>query len=368
MPLLLWQLLLPAVILLSSSPTATTTVDAFAFVTLSSSSPCSSLVLRPAHHRRSGTNDPPFLRGVVTVGRRRTTTAAVDDNNVYKNDRATTDETTTTTAETTPLSQLEQEEQQHLHPVLRQLVPHLRRHQERYGNANIPLGSSSVGGRQCATLRRLRVQGRLRDEHDVRYMNEHFPTFIWHSLEDVYEQHEFEPLFQRLLSYGDDYSPPKKYPADPELGAWVTALRRLYRIDRVDPDHAQRLNDIGFAWTTPRQCGSQFMIRYRQVVAQYGNSGGGYGDGRSGLTPPQDVVFDASTVQWIQAQQRVHETLSPTRQQYLRQLLGRDDWQHWQPATSNNNNNNNTTTAAAVATVIVAASLSSPPAAAAAAE
>jgi Helicase associated domain len=287
------------------------------------------------------------------------TAAAVDNSDVYKNDQAATDETTSTEDETTPLSQQEQEE--HLHPVLRQLVPHLRRHQETFGNANIPLGSSSVGGRQCATLRRLRVQGRLNDEHDIQYMNDHFPSFIWHSLEDVYEQHDFEPLFERLLAYGDDYSPPKKYPTDPELGAWVTALRRLYRIgDRVDPVHVQRLNDIGFAWTTPRQCGSQFMIRYRQVVAQYGNSGGGGGndnDGRFGLSQQQDVVFDANTVQWIRAQQRVHETLSPTRQQYLRQLLGRDDWQYWQPAT-------NTNTTAVVATVVAAtvmpSSLSSP--------
>jgi Helicase associated domain len=203
-------------------------------------------------------------------------------------------------------------------PVLRSLLPHLVHHQTLYGNPNIPLGSSS--GRQCATLRRLRIQNKL-SESDLQFMETHFSTFLWHSLEDVYEQHEFEPLFQRLLLYGGDYSPPKKYPDDPELGAWVTALRRLYKIQRVDPLHIERLDAIGFSWTTPRQCGSKFMIMYRMVMEQYAIP--------LATTPTKPI--DKTTLQWIEAHQAAFETLSQTRQQYMRELLGREDWQNWQP-------------------------------------
>lgn len=147
-------------------------------------------------------------------------------------------------------------------------------------------------------------------------MDEHFPDFTWHSLEDVYEKHDFEPLFQRLLEYGGDHSPPKKYLPDPELGAWVTALRRLYKINQVDPSHVKQLDAIGFSWISPRQCGSKFMMFYRNLLA-------------TEMIPLEHP--DDATLQWIRAQQASHETLSQTRQQYMRELLGREDWQHWAP-------------------------------------
>jgi hypothetical protein len=244
----------------------------------------------------------------------------------------------------------QQEELQQLHPVLRNLLPHLDRHQALYGHANVPLGSSSPGGKLCVTLRRLRIQTKLSETIDVAYITQHYPSFIWHSLEDVYEQHDFEPLFQRLIEYGGDFSPPKKYAPDPELGAWVTALRRLYKINKVDPSHIQQLDAIGFHWITPshQKCGSQFMKQYRSVLQQY--------EHRLPLCQLSIDDIDETTLEWIQAQQQkmvqhYHDNndttppLSQTRQQYLRELIygnldndtnaetrGGGEWYQWQPA------------------------------------
>jgi hypothetical protein len=190
----------------------------------------------------------------------------------------------------------------------------------------------------------LRIQTKLSETVDVAYITQHYPSFIWHSLEDVYKQHEFDPLFQRLIEYGGDYSPPKKYAPDPELGAWVTALRRLYKINKVQLSHIQQLDAIGFHWITPshQKCGSQFMKQYRSVLQQYEHS--------LPLCQLSIEEIDETTLEWIQAQQqkmaKPNDTapLSHTRQQYLRELIygNLDDqnetrgveWHQWQPAAA----------------------------------
>jgi hypothetical protein len=56
----------------------------------------------------------------------------------------------------------------------------------------------------------------------------------------------FDDFVQRLISYAaqhdGDVSPPKKYPADPELGAWVTAVRRLHTTGQVKAAHVTTLD------------------------------------------------------------------------------------------------------------------------------
>jgi hypothetical protein len=242
----------------------------------------------------------------------------------------------------------QQLQQQQLHPVLRNLLPHLDRHQELCGHANIPLGSSSPGGKMCVIFRRLRIQTKLSKTIDVVYMTQHYPSFLWHSLKDVYEQHEFDPLW---VEYGGGYSPQKKYAPDPELGAWVTALRRLYKINQVQSSHMQQLNALGSHWITPsgQKWGSQFMIKYRSVLQQYAQ--------RLPLCQLSIQEIDETTLEWIRAQQQkmtqhYHDNndtslLSQTQQQYLRELIygnlddktnnnerGDGEWHQWQPAAA----------------------------------
>jgi hypothetical protein len=198
-------------------------------------------------------------------------------------------------------------------PVLKQLYPALLQHKQNYGNPNIPLGTKE--GRQCQTLRRLHIQNKLTDE-EVTWLQE--LGFTFHSLEDVYRFADFNDLFQRLVAYEKEnqvgYQIPKKYPQDPELGAWVTGIRRLGQ-EGVNPHHGRRLDAIGFAWKSTRKCGSAFMNQYREFVVQVGEEG------------LDAVLKDPKTLPWIKAQQEALKrgSLSQTRVHYMGDLFG-DTW------------------------------------------
>lgn len=230
-------------------------------------------------------------------------------------------------------------------PVLQQVYPALLRHVAEYGHSNIPLGSPE--GRQCATLRRLHAQQKL-SAADVALLEEDNMNFTWHSLEDVYRQQKdrFGEFVQRLQQYAADHdgdvSPPKKYAADPELGAWVTAVRRLHAVQQVDAEHVAALNQItttttgidgttssSFAWTSPRVCGSQFMQQYRQILERLSLQ---TTTTKDDCTKRAAVLSDPTVAAWIRAQQAAQ--LSDTRKHYMAQLVGSDDWMEWRPTTT----------------------------------
>jgi Helicase associated domain len=195
-------------------------------------------------------------------------------------------------------------------PVLRQVYPELIQYKLQYGHPNIPLGCEA--GRQCSTLRRLRIQEKLVDS-DIELLDT--LQFAWHSLEDVYTKQKefFHDFIQRLQNYAStndgDLSPPKKYKADPELGAWVTAVRRLYTVNEVDPSHVCILNDIGFQWISSRKCGSKFMQQYRTIQERILS-----GEERETILKEPDISV------WIEAQQLAN--LSETRKHYMTQIVG----------------------------------------------
>jgi len=197
-------------------------------------------------------------------------------------------------------------------PVLAAVYPKLLEWKSIYGNPNIPLKTS--GGRQCKTLRRLHIENKLTDE-EISLLND--IGFQFNSLEDVYREADFTEMIKRLIAYEKEYSNryqvPKKLPSDPELGAWVTGLRRLGP-DEVLPEHAQQLNGIQFTWVSSRQCGSKFMTKYRELTERVEKEG-------------QDAVLaDADVQKWIKAQQMARErgTLSDTRFHYMENLVGHD--------------------------------------------
>jgi hypothetical protein len=218
-------------------------------------------------------------------------------------------------------------------PVLQRVYPLLIEYVQTYGHPNIPL--KTPGGRQCVTLRRLYTQQTLNDS-DVSILDA--LNFTWHSYEDTYVNNpdRFEEFVQRLRDYGSDLSPPKKYAPDPELGAWVTGIRRLYTSTpgAVDPRHVRILTDMGFAWTSPRKCASSFMKTYRTIVQQQKQEQ--QQEQRDGTMNSTRMKWqeDPDTVAFIRAQQQRAKELSPTRQHYMEQLLG-SDWQHWKPANTN---------------------------------
>ena len=201
-------------------------------------------------------------------------------------------------------------------PVLQQLFPALMQHKEQYGNPNIPLGNSD--GRKCNTLRRLHIQNKLTQD-EIDWLTD--IGFTFHSLEDVYRVGDFDDLFQRMMKYESqhpesNFQIPKKCVEDPELGAWVTGIRRLGP-DGVNPQHERQLNQVGFVWKSTRQCGSKFMKQYRDYVAMVD-------DGTSG---EELLQSDPNVVRWVQAQQLAlrQGKLSQTRVHYMEQLFG-ENW------------------------------------------
>lgn len=227
---------------------------------------------------------------------------------------------------------------------LRQIYPAMIEHKAKYGNPNIPLGTTE--GRQCNLLRRMQIQGKLTDD-EVKHLKE--LGFIFHALEDVYKQLDFDEMVPRLLAAKKEYGSldiPKKYPQDPELGAYVTGVRRLGK-DRVDPEHVVRLDGIAFVWicefplqsicdwsvcgdcdsqsphliayssSASRKCGSKFMNQYRDIQLRLQ-------DGEN----ETEVFKDPEVIKFVRAQKEAHrkETLSETRVEYMTRVFGNEWW------------------------------------------
>ena len=197
--------------------------------------------------------------------------------------------------------------------ALAQIYPALIEHKEQYGNPNIPLGTPE--GRQCYNIRRVQSQGKLSDV-EVEHLEE--LGFIFHTLEDLYEHADFDEMEARLKTFKAENGHldiKKKHAPDPELGAWVTGIRRLGR-GRVAPEHVERLDALGFLWVSPRQCGSKFMIQFREIQERIEN-----GESKKA------VFEDPEVARFIRAQKEAfkRKTISETRIDYLNRLFG-DNW------------------------------------------
>lgn len=199
-------------------------------------------------------------------------------------------------------------------PVLEQTIPLLLDWMDKYGHPNIPL--KNPGGKQCVTLRRLHIQNKLTPQ-EVDWLSS--IGFNWHSLEDVYRYADFDELFNRMMAYeashpDSNFQIPKKCPEDPELGAFVTGIRRLGP-QGVRPQDERRLNDVGFVWVSQRQCGSKFMAKYRELTERVEVEG------------LDQVLDDPDVVLWVQAQQAALKrgALSQTRVHYMGSLFG-ESW------------------------------------------
>ena len=79
--------------------------------------------------------------------------------------------------------------------VLKQLYPALIKHIDEYGHPNIPLGT--IDGKRCKTLRRLVFENKLK-ENETEFLRE--INFRVNSLEDVYEEADFDECLHRLIA------------------------------------------------------------------------------------------------------------------------------------------------------------------------
>ncbi len=204
-------------------------------------------------------------------------------------------------------------------PVLEQVYPALIAHKDKYGNPNIPLGS--VDGKRCKTLRRLHFQNKLTEEEAAHLTD---LGFRFHSFEDVYYECDFDEMLQKLLDYQQEFQTfqiPKKYELDPELGAWVTMLRRLKQKDDLPEEQVSKLDAVDFEWISTRKCGSSFMTKYREVLDKLPEVSD---EGDAAVV--ELLSSDAEIKKWINAQRQVHANgkLSESRVQYMDDLPGVD--------------------------------------------
>jgi len=208
-----------------------------------------------------------------------------------------------------------------VNPVLAQVYPALIAHNERYGNPNIPLGCTD--GKRCKTLRRLHFQNML-TEDETNLLTE--LGFRFHSFEDVYYECDFDEMLFKLSLYNKEfqtYQIPKKYEPDPELGAWVTMLRRLRQKNELPRVQIDKLDAVGFEWTSTRKCGSSFMKRYREVLSYLSKVV------EAGGEVKELVYEDTEIMKWVDAQRQIYENgkLSESRAQYMDDLPG-IDWRN----------------------------------------
>ena len=206
-------------------------------------------------------------------------------------------------------------------PVLAKVFPAIIAHKSAFGNPNIPLGSED--GKRCKTLRRLAFQNKLTLD-EVELLTD--LGFRWNSFEDVYTECDFDEMRSKLITYKEkvgSYQIPKKYEPDPELGAWVTMLRRLYKSNELPKEEIEKMDEIQFEWVSTRKCGSSFMKRYREVLEQLNGF-----VARTGLDASKLVEEDADVRKWIYAQKIAFENgkLSDSRVLYMDDLA--IDWRN----------------------------------------
>jgi len=227
-------------------------------------------------------------------------------------------------------------------PVLKKAYPAMIRNIERYGNPNIPLGSKE--GTYCKTLRRLAFQNALSPDETTLLAD---LGFRFNDFEAVYEEADFDDCLDRLLRYeegaGSNYQIPKKYGPDPELGAWVTVVRRIGR-ENIEEERREKLDAVGFAWKSTRKCGSSFMSAYKALRSRLESFcepvGGGGVVGESDdiavvwkVVDEEslgEVLRDEAVGKFLRKQKAALEggTLSESRRTYMDRLPG-FDWRVW---------------------------------------
>jgi len=290
----------------------------------------------PTHIQRSShsiidNNNGPLIKHSSIIECKAAATATAASSSSYDDDNdndSDNDAETTTTTTTTTASTIEILPSFITSPVLSQVYSALIAHKAEYGNPNIPLGSTN--GKKCKTLRRLHFQNKLSDE-ETRHLTE--LGFLFHSFEDVYYECDFDEMLGKLLDYRDEfrtYQIPKKYEPDPELGAWVTMLRRLRGKDELPPSRIERMDDVGFEWISTRKCGSSFMANYRDAATYLTGVAETEGDARE-LSKEEEEEFSRIR-KWVEAQRCAYEkgNLSEQRAGYMDELPGID----WRNPTS----------------------------------
>jgi hypothetical protein len=88
----------------------------------------------------------------------------------------------------------------------------------------------------------------------------------------------WDAMFERLVAFKEKHGHclvPNRYKDDPKLGSWVTTQRRQrkafleekFQSTIISQNRIDRLDEIGFVWSTPDPRRMQWDIRFEQLKA-----------------------------------------------------------------------------------------------------
>src|ERR1035441_6367225 len=80
------------------------------------------------------------------------------------------------------------------------------------------------------------------------------------------QQQRWEQHLTGLLAYKERFGHckvPRLWPEDPHLGEWVYNQRKKHRHGRLQPEHFDRLDQIGFVWPEDPQLGEWVATQRR---------------------------------------------------------------------------------------------------------
>eukprot|EP00192_Tetraselmis_astigmatica_P021586 CAMPEP_0117653562 /NCGR_PEP_ID=MMETSP0804-20121206/3259_1 /TAXON_ID=1074897 /ORGANISM="Tetraselmis astigmatica, Strain CCMP880" /LENGTH=294 /DNA_ID=CAMNT_0005459749 /DNA_START=40 /DNA_END=924 /DNA_ORIENTATION=- len=189
-----------------------------------------------------------------------------------------------------------------------EMFAELQEYKREWGHTSVVLGSSL--GRWVYRQRELKRARKLSQGRIELLESE---GFQWQHPFDAMGG-DWEDMFAQLMEFREaegHCQVKKKYDKNPALGFWVNEQRIAHREGKLSEDLLLRLNDIGFQWEASKQCGSKFMIGFRDLL-EYREEHGTI------VVPPDDPKWSKLNA-WIHAQRGAYKKgiLSQKRVDYL---------------------------------------------------
>eukprot|EP00899_Mesostigma_viride_P023048 jgi/Mesvir1/3928/Mv19867-RA.2 len=145
-------------------------------------------------------------------------------------------------------------------------IDQLKDYRTQWGHTNVVLGNPL--GKWVYAQRRLKKQGKL---DDARVAALDAIGFEWeHPYELFLDDAGWEQMFADLLEFKAAHGHTmvkKKHEPHPALGYWVNEQRIAGRENRLSDERRARLDAVGFSWVAEKQCGSTFMVGFRELCA-----------------------------------------------------------------------------------------------------
>ncbi|OEU08628.1 hypothetical protein FRACYDRAFT_196115 [Fragilariopsis cylindrus CCMP1102] len=176
------------------------------------------------------------------------------------------------------------------HEMFRRLVAY----QKKYGSVSVPR-SYKLDPKlaRWVDYQRTSYRKKLVSEEQIRLLVS--IGFIWKHHEVI----PWDEMFRKLISYKKEHnstSVPRKYPADPNLGMWVSHQRTFFNNKTISIDRINRLESIDFVWDP---FGEKWMELFHKLVA--------YKKKHKSTYVPKNYKEDPKLGRWVHHQRDVYK-------------------------------------------------------------